>query len=99
MRPPPALKPKRLQQEIIFELPADTNRVVDGPFEIAALPLSAESQFDEQLQHTYVAYAAQEIQNKENNIKAHFESSGHLEQPLPPVSVYVHCYTLLHHEN
>ena len=70
--------------QVIFELPADTNRVENGPFEISTHPLSSESQFDEHLQHTYVAYAAH--QNDENISREDLDDNS-LEQPLPPISL------------
>lgn len=87
-RPPPHPKPSLLQ-ETIYELPADTIRVEDGPFEVAAVPLSAESQFDDQLQRNYVTYSGHEAQNDRNNLEGHLDWSDSPEQPLPPIPLYV----------
>lgn len=92
LRPPPPPKPLPLR-ETVFELPAETVTAEDDPFEVAAPPLSVESQFDEQLEHTYVAYSRREIPNEDNIIEDQFESSDSLERPLPAISLYV-CYSL-----
>jgi hypothetical protein len=82
-------------QERVFELSADAIGAEDGPFEVAAQPSSAESRFDEHLQQTYVAYAGNEIPSEEHVDEHQFDSSDSLEQPLPPISMYVSFSTFL----
>jgi len=83
-KPPPNPKPSRLQ-ETIYELPADNDVVKDGPFEVAAGSLSAESQFDEQLHRNYVTSSARSTWDEDNSPEGHLGWSDSSEQPLPPV--------------